>query len=58
MDAALAAALEHIPAATFVVAAGRLVASNRIGAVWLAADRTHVKLVARRNGPDVPHAST
>ena len=53
MPEVLALALEHIPAASFVVSArGRILVVNRIGSMWLAADRARASALARRGGPD------
>ncbi len=44
--------LEHVATPAFVVASRRVVASNRVGAVWLSAANTHRALLLRRAGPD------
>ena len=53
MPEVLVLALEHIPTASFVISArGRILAVNRIGSTWLAADRARAAALARRGGPD------
>jgi DNA-binding NarL/FixJ family response regulator len=51
-SAVLAAALEHIPGATFLVSArARILAANRIGTEWLAAERANRDLLLGAGGP-------
>ncbi len=52
--AALAAALKHIPGATFLVSArARILVANQLGTEWLAAERANRALLLGAGGPCV-----